>query len=272
MSRAWFAVVLVVAALVAGCKTKTNAGTGDGGGPRKGDPLRVAAASDLAAAFKEVGAAFEQAQSKKVELAFGSTGLFAKQIADGAPFDVFAAANTSFVDDVIKSGACLADSRQLYARGRLVMWTKDPQAVPKDITALRDARYKKIAIANPEHAPYGAAARQALTRAGLLPALQPRLVYGENVQDALNFARKENADVAIVALSLGVSSPGNWAPVDPSLHDPIDQALVACKGGSAGAKANEARAFIAFVASPPGRTIMKKYGFLLPGEEPPSPR
>lgn len=268
MSVRRIAAVVVVLALVGGCKTKTNAGTGDGGGPRKGDPLRVAAASDLAIAFKEVGAAFEQAQSKKVEFAFGSSGLFAKQIEDGASFDVFAAANTAFVDDVIKSGACLADSKAVYARGRLVLWSKDPQAVPKDIAALKDARYKKIALANPEHAPYGTAAQQALTKAGLLPEIQPRLVYAENVQDALSVARKQNADVAIVALSLGMSSQGNWAPVDPALHDPIDQALIACKGGSAGAKTNEARAFIGFVGSPAGRAIMKKYGFLLPGEEP----
>jgi molybdate transport system substrate-binding protein len=256
-------VLLLALGCLAGCKDKTSSANG----ARQGDPLRVAAASDLALAFKEVGTAFETESGKKVEFSFGSTGLLAKQIAEGAPYDVFAAANVSFVDDVVKAGACLGDSKALYARGRIVIWSKDPQALPKDISELKDPKYAKIAIANPEHAPYGKAAQQAMQKAGLWNDLQRRTVYGENVQQTLMFARSQNADVAFVALSLAVTSPGNWIPVDPSLHEPLDQALVACKGGTHGAKANEARSFIEFVGSEPGRAIMKRYGFLLPGEE-----
>lgn len=266
---------LLVSALVlglAGCKDKTETTDATTAGARRGDPLRVAAASDLALAFKDIGAAWEKSNGKKVDFSFGSTGLLAKQIQEGAPFDVFAAANVSFVDDVAKDGSCFADTKALYARGRVVMWSKDPQKVPKTIEELKDPKYKKIALANPEHAPYGLAAQQALKKAGVWESVQPRAVFGENIQQTFMFARSENADVAFVALSLAMSSPGNWTPVDPSLHEPLDQALVACKGGkSKTPKTNEARSFIAFIGSSEGRAIMKRYGFLLPGEEMPAP-
>jgi molybdate transport system substrate-binding protein len=253
--------------LVAGCKDRSA-----NPGARQGDPLRVAAAADLALAFKDVGAAWEKESGKRVDFSFGSTGLLAKQIEEGAPFDVFAAANVSFVDEVVKNGACAGDSKSLYARGRIVIWSKDPQKLPKTIEELKEPKYSKIAIANPEHAPYGLAAQQAMTRAGVWEGVKSRAVFGENVQQTLMFARSENADVAFVALSLAVSSPGNWIPVDPALHEPLDQALVACKGGKANTpKTNEAKQFIAFIGSPEGRSIMKKNGFLLPGEELPSP-
>ncbi|MBN9167293.1 MAG: molybdate ABC transporter substrate-binding protein [Myxococcales bacterium 68-20] len=265
--RARSFVVLALAALL-GCSKSAGSGGGDasGDGARKGEPLRVAAAADLALAFKEVGAAFEKQSGKRVDFSFGSTGLLAKQIAEGAPFDVFAAANISFVDDVVREGACLGETKALYAKGRIVMWSKDPWALPKDIKDLEDAKYAKVAIANPEHAPYGRAAREALTKAGSWAAVEPRAVYGENVQQTLMFARSGNADVAIVALSLAVTSPGNYTPIDPSLHAPLDQALVVCKGGSKGPKTNEARAFVDYVGSDAGRAIMKRFGFLLPGE------
>jgi molybdate transport system substrate-binding protein len=231
----------------------------------------VAAAADLALAFKDVGDAFEKKTGKHVDFSFGSTGLLAKQISEGAPFDVFAAANMSFVDDVVKDGSCYGDTKALYARGRIVLWSKDPWLLPKDVGDLKDPKYAKVAIANPEHAPYGRAAQQALTKVGAWPTVQPRAVYGENVQQTLMFARSGNAEVAIVALSLAVTSPGNYVPIDPSLHEPLDQALVACKGGGKGPKANEARAFIEFIGSEPGRLIMRKYGFLLPNETLPKP-
>lgn len=258
--------------LAIGCSKSAGSGGGDtrGDGARRGEPLRVAAAADLALAFKEVGAAFEKQSGKHVDFSFGSTGLLAKQIIEGAPFDIFAAANVSFVDDVVRENVCLGDTKTLYAKGRIVVWSKDPWALPKDVGELRDAKYTKVAIANPEHAPYGRAAREALTKSGVWANVQARTVYGENVQQTLMFARSGNADVAIVALSLAIASPGNYVPIDPSLHEPLDQALVVCKGGSRGAKTNEARAFVDFVGSEPGRAIMRKYGFLLPGETVPS--
>lgn len=257
---------LVLAALAlgsAGC-AKAEGGTGDHA--RRNEPLRVAAAADLALAFGEIKTDFEKSTGKKVEMSFGSTGLLAKQIAEGAPFDVFAAANVSFVDDVVKAGACDGETKALYARGRIVVWAKDASQLPPDLRGLADPRYAKVSIANPEHAPYGRAAQQALTSVGVWPAVQPRTVHGENVQQALVYARTGNADAAVVALSLAVTSDGAYLPIDPALHEPLDQALVVCHGGTRRAKTNEARAFVAYVGSERGRAVMRRYGFLLPGE------
>jgi molybdate transport system substrate-binding protein len=265
---------VLCAVLAVGC-SRSHAGNGAGGDAHKDEPLRVAAASDLAGAFDEIRAAFERSSGKKVEMTFGSTGLLAKQIAEGAPFDVFAAANISFVDDVVKAGACDAATKALYARGRIVVWTEDPSALPGDLRDLAAPRYRKIAIANPEHAPYGRAAQEALMKAGVWAALEPRTVRGENVQQTLVYARTGNTDAAIVALSLAIGEGGAYLPIDPSLHDPLDQALVVCDGGPAGqagraAKRSDALAFVAFVASEEGRAVMRRRGFLLPGESPPA--
>lgn len=270
MSARSFIASLALLAVVACSKPSgTGSGDGKGGGARQGEPLRIAAAADLALAFGELEKDFTKKTGKKIEMSFGSTGLLAKQIAEGAPFDVFAAANVAFVDDVVKSGACDDSTKALYARGRIVVWTKDEAALPKDLRGLSDARYAKIAIANPEHAPYGRAAREALTKSGVWSALEPRMVHGENVQQTQVYARTGNADAAIVALSLAVVSDGAYVLVDESLHEPLDQALVICHGGIR-SKTNEAHAFVEHVGSPEGRAIMRKYGFLLPGETLPS--
>lgn len=261
-TRRTAALALLFAAAASGC----HRGDGGGDGARRGEPLRVAAAADLALAFKEVGAAFEAKTGKKAEFSFGSTGLLSKQISEGAPFDVFAAANVSYVDDVVKAGACDGDTKSLYAKGRIVLWSRDEASLPKGIADLKEPRFAKVAIANPEHAPYGRAAKQALTHAGVWETVQPRTVFGENVQQTLAYAQSGNADVSIVALSLAKAIPGHYTAIDPSLHDPLDQALVICKGGSRGAKTNEARDFVEFVGSKEGRAIMRRYGFLLPGE------
>lgn len=255
-----------LSALLAFGAVACDRGHGGGGSGRKGEPVHVAAAADLAVAFKEVGTAFEQASGKKVEFSFGSTGLLAKQISEGAPFDVFAAANVSYVDDVVRANACDGATKRLYARGRIVMWSNDEALLPANVGELRDAKYAKVSLANPDHAPYGVAAQQAMTRAGVWQTVQPRAVYGENVQQALMFAQSGNAEVAIVALSLAITSGGSYLPIDAELHAPLDQAMVVCKGGSSGGKPNEARSFVEFVSSDAGRAIMRRYGFLLPGE------
>lgn len=263
--------ILAAAAALACSALGCDQGGGSGQKSRKGEPVRVAAAADLAIAFKEVGAAFEQASGKKVEFSFGSTGLLAKQVAEGAPFDVFAAANISYVDEVVRAAACDGATKKLYAKGRIVMWSTDKAQLPASLDDLKDAKYAKVAIANPEHAPYGLAARQAMTKAGVWQTVEPRAVFGENVQQTLMYAQSGNAEVAIVALSLAITSGGSYTLIDSELHAPLDQAMVVCKGGSGGGKPNEARAFVEFVSSEPGRAIMRKFGFLLPGEAPPPP-
>jgi molybdate transport system substrate-binding protein len=227
------------------------------------EPVRVAAAADLAFAFKDIGTLYEKDTGRKVTFSFGSTGLLAKQIEEGAPFDVFAAANQSFVDDVVKAGACDGATKSIYARGRIVMWTIDATGLPTSVGDLSSDRFRKIAIANPEHAPYGRAARDALQRVGIWNDVQRKIVYGENVQQTLQFAQTGNADVAIVALSLASVSGGAFTPVDAALHDPIDQAMVTCKHGS---DPSTGMRFEALVNAPEGRANMSKYGFLLPSE------
>ncbi len=248
----------LILSLCGGCRSKSI--------PRDTpSPLRVAAASDLAFAFKEIQSRIEATQGEKIVIAFGSTGLLAKQIIEGAPFDVFAAANVSFVDDLIARGDGVGESKALYARGRIVLWTARNAhvPVPESVASLARPEYVRIAIANPEHAPYGKAAQQALQNAGVWTIVQPRLVYGENIQQALQFAQTGNADVAIAALSLAMGSGGTYETIDESLHQPIDQAFVICKSAKDYARAAR---FISFVASPEGRHIMRRHGFLLPGE------
>jgi molybdate transport system substrate-binding protein len=233
--------------------------------PQAREPLKVAAAADLSFAFKDVGEAYEKKTGEKVVFSFGATGLLEKQLAEGAPFDVFAAANVSYAEDAVKAGACEGDSKTIYATGHLVLYsTKDAGFHPQTLADLADPRVAKIAIANPDHAPYGKAAKQAMQRAGVWDKVQPKVVYGENVQQTLQFAQSGNADVAIVALSLATVTPGEAAPIPTDLHEPIDQALVACTHGKAGT--DEARRFIAFVQSAEGHAVMRRYGFLLPGE------
>ena len=130
----------------------------------------------------------------------------------------------------------------------------------------------KVAIANPDHAPYGKAAKQALEKSGVWSAIEKKVVYGENVQQAFQFAQSGNAEVAIIALSLATVSGGNMAPIDPSLHEPLRQGIVVCHGAPGTNNQGDAKKFEAFVMSDEGRGIMRRYGFFLPGEEPPTSR
>jgi len=249
MPRTRTALLAAALAVTAACHKKTGT-------------VRVAAAADLAKAFKEVSAAFEKKTGKKVDLMLGSTGQFAQKIAADAPYDVFAAANVSFVEDVIKSGDCDETTKAMYARGRIVMWSKGQ--APAALTDLTDPSIHHIAIANPDHAPYGRAAKQALESAGVWDAVKDKVVYGSNVQQTFQFAQTGNAEVGIVALSLAIGDDsGHYTEIPENMHKPLDQALVVCTHGNQTAAG---RAFASFVNSPEGREIMKKYGFRLPGE------
>lgn len=227
-------------------------------GPR----VRVAAASDLAKAFDEIGKEFQARTKIRAEITFGSSGLLSKQIEQGAPYYLFAAANKNFVDNVVKAGRCDGATSRMYGRGRIVAWTRAGVPAPVRLTDLADAtKYKKIAIGNPEHAPYGLAAKQALQASGLWEQLEPRLVLGENIQTTMLYAREGNVDVAIVALSLAVvADGGSYLPIDQTLHQPLDQQLVVCGKGK---EADAARQLADFIASREGREIMTRYGFVI---------
>jgi molybdate transport system substrate-binding protein len=232
--------------------------------------VRVAAAADLAHALPELAKDFKTRTGNTLELQFGSSGLLAKQIEQGAPFSLFAAANRGYVDQVIKAGRCDGATARSYARGRLVAWTPSGVAAPAKLEDLAEPRFRKIAIANPDQAPYGRAAKQALEKAGLWPRIQDRIVLGENVQATMVYARDHNADAAIIALSLALVTEGGASlPVDPALHAPLDQALVVCGGGE---DAKVAQQFADFIASKEGREVMTRYGFVLAEDQaPPGP-
>lgn len=233
--------------------------------PTAPTPLRVAAASDVAFALPELIALHQRTTPGAITTTLGSSGLLARQIAQGAPFDLFFSANAAFVDGLIAEGHAQAASRAVYARGRIVLWSKAGGVAPASaLDDLRDPRFQRIAIATPEHAPYGLAAQQALVRAELWAALRPRLVYGENIQQTLQFAISGNAEVAIVALSLAIPTPGGtWTLIDDALHHPMDQALVVTARSTQPAAAT---AFAATVGSPAGRAILARFGLVLPGE------
>ena len=227
--------------------------------------LTVSAAADLTPAFQTLGQQFEQQTGIKVTFNFGSTGQLAQQIEHGAPIDLFAAANLSFVEELERKNFILSDTKTLYARGRIALWTRadSPHRLER-MTDLARPEFKKIAIANPEHAPYGMAAREALRSHNVWETVSAKLVFGENVSQTLQYAESGNVDAAIVALSLSVQSKGRWTLIPQEAHQPLDQALAVIRGARHEA---EARRFAAFVNSAEGRAVMRQYGFILPGED-----
>jgi molybdate transport system substrate-binding protein len=231
----------------------------------------VAAAADLNAALPDIAALFTKNTGKSVNLIFGSSGAFTQQILNGAPFEVFLSADESYVEKL--SGAGKTDGvGELYAVGRIGLF------LPKDTTisasgdlrglapAIRDGRLTKFAIANPDHAPYGRAAKEALTKAGLWEAIQPHLVLGENVAQATQFATSGSTQGGIIPLALAltpqVRSAGSFALIPADMHGPLRQRAVVLKGAG-----STARAFFAFLQTPPARAILKRYGFVLPAEK-----
>jgi len=227
--------------------------------------LLVSAAADLTPAFKELGSVFERRTGTPVVFNFGSTGQLTQQIEQGAPADLFAAANSSFIEQLEREEMIVPGSAQVYARGRLTIWTPRT-ATLAPITRIEDLSrddITRVAIANPEHAPYGMAAKEALESAGVWERIAPKLVYGENIRQTLQFAESGNVDVAIVALSLSIQSDGNWTLVPAELHKPLNQTLAIVKSTR---NLSSAQAFVALITSPEGREIMRRYGFTSPDE------
>lgn len=262
--------LLVILAL-AGCakdkpadKPAPQTASGSAPAPAAVTSIRISAASNLAKAFAEVGTQFEAASGIKATFDFGASGMLARQIKEGAPIDVFASANEQFVDDVLAAGKCDKTTKVMYARAPIVLWVKHGGvAPPKTLAELADKRFASIAIANPETAPYGKAAKQALDKLGILAAVEPRLKLAENIQQTLQFAQTGNVEAAFVAASLVVDDKdGTTIPVPPELYDPIDQAMVVCSTGPAG---DAAKKFAAFVTSDAGQAIMTRFGYTQPG-------
>lgn len=228
----------------------------------------IAAASDLQGALREVAQSFQAATGNKVEIVFGSSGNMAAQIRQGAPFQLFLSADEKYVLDLAKAGLTRDDGR-LYALGRIVLFVPHHSGLKTDdqLTGLRAAleagRIERLAIANPAHAPYGRAAREALQHAQLWDAVQPRLILGENVSQAAQFAVSANASGGIVAYSLALTpamkKAGRFALIRQDWHAPLRQRMVLTKSAGPVAKA-----FYDYLQRDSARAILERNGFTVP--------
>jgi molybdate transport system substrate-binding protein len=246
-----------------------------GCGGARPDAIVVAAASDLRPVLPDLVEEWSQATGVEVSISFGSSGQVAQQLIEGAPMDLYLSADGVYVDRVLDAGVGDADSRAVYAFGRLVLWSRaDAWQDWKGLADLDGAT--TIAIANPEHAPYGRAARQALEAAGVWEQVAGQVVLGENVADAHRLAATGNVDVAVVAASLAgmVGSEGSdgavgsdgaegrWVPIDEALHEPLRQELLVV--ASDPARAAHAAELAAWLLGEAGREALEAYGFGLP--------
>jgi len=233
-------------------------------------PVRIAAASDLKFAVDEIVALFTAQSGAVVETTYGSSGNFAKQLQQGAPFDLFMSADEKFVFALADAGKTL-DRGELYAVGRIVLFAPNGSPLKPDEKfadlrdAVKDGRLQKFAIANPQHAPYGRAAEQALRKQGLWAEIEPKLVLGENVAQAAQFATSGSAQGGIFAYSLAlaptVANLGSFVLIPADWHEPLRQRMVLLNSAS-----GEAQKFYDFIRSKEARAIFRNYGFALPGE------
>jgi molybdate transport system substrate-binding protein len=225
--------------------------------------LRVAAAADLQFAMGELARSFEEKTGTKVEVTYGSSGNFRAQIENGAPFDVFFSADKFYPQQLVSAGAADAETLSIYAQGHLVIWAPpgvDLHVAEKGLEVLKDSRIQKIAIANPEHAPYGRAAVAALQKAGLYDQVKSKLVYGENISQAAQFAQSGSAQIGLIARSLTFAESmkdGEQWQIPAELYPALEQAAVVTHSSS---NKTAARAFLEFVKSEAGGKILTKYG------------
>jgi molybdate transport system substrate-binding protein len=230
----------------------------------------IAAAADLNFALPQVAEGFKASTGREVLLTFGSSGNFATQIQNGAPFQMFLSADESYVRLIAEKGLT-EDDGALYAIGRIVLFTPNGSPISADggmdelAAGIADGRLVKLAIANPEHAPYGRAAREALMHAGLWDSLQGKLVFGENASQAAQYAASGSTQGGIVPYSLALAPAfaalGTSALIPADWHEPLRQRMVLLKGAG-----ETARAFYVYLQEPEARAVLKTYGFVLPGD------
>jgi len=222
-----------------------------------GAELIVAAASDLAPLSAQIEKAFQKSTGDKLRFTFASSGSLARQIENGAPYDVFLSANDKYVGDLAAAGRVDKASVVIYAQGRIALWS--PNGTVRSLEDLTRPEVKHVAIPNPQHAPYGVAARKALENRGVWKAVEPKIVYGENVRQALQFAESGNADAVITSWTLLI---GKGALLPQDRHAPIRQAAGIVE--ASGQKTAAAK-FLKFLTSPEGRKILEAGGLFPPG-------
>jgi len=230
--------------------------------PASAQQITVAAAADLNFALKDLAQKYQAKTGNTVTLTFGSSGNLFTAIENGAPYDLFFSADIEYPKKLSAEGLVLTDTLYEYAVGKLVLWapTNSPLDVQQGFGILTDARVRKIAIANPKHAPYGRAAEEALRSAGVYDRVRDKLVLGENISQTAQFVESGNADVGLLALSLALSPAmaGKYSLVPEKLYAPLRQAAVVLKSSS---RLQAAREFLKFIQSAEGRDVLNRYGF-----------
>ena len=228
----------------------------------------VAAAADLQFAMQDVVARFQKQTGKTVRVVYGSSGNFFQQIQNGAPFDMFFSANLDYPKKLEAAGLIDPGSLYQYAKGKLVIWVQNDSKLKLSscMQALLDPSIKKIAIANPQHAPYGQAAIAAMQKAGVYEKIKDKFVLGENISQTASFIVSGSADVGIVALSLAVSpnmkDKGRYAEIPPADYPPIEQACVILHAKNAPLRNKEtAEQFLSFVKTSAIADVLRSYGF-----------
>jgi molybdate transport system substrate-binding protein len=230
-------------------------------------PLTVVAASDLQSALPAIAARFEKDTGQQMTLSFAASGALFAQIQNGAPFDVFLSADIDYPKRLEATGLAEPGSLYEYASGHLVLWTRTDSGtdVRPGLAVLRTSAVKRIAIANPQTAPYGRAAVAALRHEGLYEQVQPKLVLGENISQTAQFAQSGNAQVGLISLSLALSpalkSVGSYADIPPAFYPPIQQAAVVVASSKQKALA---RQFVDYLKQPSTMTTLQSFGFAVP--------
>jgi len=228
------------------------------------DQIAVAAASDLQSVMPEIAARFEKETGIQVKLSFGSSGNFFAQIQNGAPYDVFFSADVDYPRKLEMVGLTEPGSLYQYANGKIVLWVPRGSTVnvSRGLDVLLEPSVKKIAVANPAHAPYGQAAASALQRAGVWGRISSKLVLGENISQTAQFVQSGNADAGILALSLvlapAMKDKGSYFVISPELYPPLRQAAVVLEGS---AHREIARRFLDFLKTSEIQSLLKQYGF-----------
>jgi len=231
------------------------------------DELTIAAASDLNFAFKELTGEFEKASGHRVKLSLGSSGNFYSQIQNGAPFDLYFSADIGYPRKLEEAGLTVPGSLYRYAVGRIVLWAGHglPFDMGKGMAVLHEPGIKKIAIANPKHAPYGRAAVSAMEHFNLYQQVRDRLVLGENISQAAQFVESGACEVGIIALSLALAptmkTKGTYWEVPADAHPALEQGAVILRSSQ---RREVAQEFLEFIKGRTGQEIMKRYGFTIP--------
>jgi molybdate transport system substrate-binding protein len=255
-SRLTFILILTFAASLS---LSCSRGSAPGNNQANSQEITVAAAANLTDAFAELGKEFTARTGVRVRLSFGATADLARQIENGAPFDVFAAADVEHVDKLSREGLLTPGTNKLFARGRLVLWV--PQGSPLVLNRIEDitgAGVERIGIAKPDLAPYGRAAVETLRALNLWTQVEPKVIYGQNVSQAKQYAATGNAEVAFIPLSLVKTGEGRTIEVDERLHQPLDQAIAVIKDSH---QQEAAQRFLSFVLSPEGQALLERYGY-----------